>query len=161
MTLQEFIKKFKALCRKKDIQDICLETWKANIKIFYINPFISIFDIKTGTISKIWFDEYENFYINFSETDFSASEEDLVCNTDDVWYDIWIKIKENIDLDDIEFNVGDSVFWNDPAINDYPQYEREEMLNRRFVIFKIEGDIISISDTYTTAEVYAEELILI
>ena len=56
------------------------------------------------------------------------------------------------------FKIGDKVKWIDPAINDYPIEDREDALNRIFNIISINGDIIAISDGYSYAEVYKEEL---
>lgn len=71
---------------------------------------------------------------------------------------------------------GAKVYWNDPAINDYPQEEREDALKRVWVVDEInfsdeldpieqlcghivEDTIISISTDGSTAEVYARELL--
>ena len=56
------------------------------------------------------------------------------------------------------FKIGDKVKWNDPAINDYPIEDREDVLNRIFDIVSINGDIILISDGVSEVEVYEEEL---
>lgn len=54
--------------------------------------------------------------------------------------------------------VGTKCKWNDPAINDYPESEREEILNRVFTIEEINGEVILISDEDgTEAEVFACE----
>lgn len=57
------------------------------------------------------------------------------------------------------------VYWYDPAINDYPQEERESKKRTIYTIFGLEDGeeidddtIISISDGTTDAEVYASEL---
>ena len=59
---------------------------------------------------------------------------------------------------------GAKVYWNDPAINDYPQEEREDALKRVWVVEDvppyIDSDtIISIHTKGSTAEVYASELL--
>ncbi len=54
--------------------------------------------------------------------------------------------------------VGTKCKWNDPAINDYEESEREEAANRVFTIEGINGDIILISDGSTEAEVPISEL---
>lgn len=51
--------------------------------------------------------------------------------------------------------VGAKCLWNDPGINDYDPIERGEMLDRVFEIVMIEGDVISIQDEHSFAEVYA------
>lgn len=164
MTKQDFIKKFKVLCKENFVQDICMENWDTAIELNYTNTFHSDSTVEKGTISMIGFDHYNNFYIEFCDTDYTAYEEDLDNNSDEAWDLLWRLFNEFMEFDDFEasdFKVGDAVYWNDPAIKEYPQDERVDALARRFVIFKIEGDIISISDTYTEAEVYADELVLI
>ena len=54
--------------------------------------------------------------------------------------------------------VGAKCRWNDPGINDYNTEDRESVLNRTFSIVSFNGDIITIDDGFTTAEVYAHEL---
>lgn len=54
--------------------------------------------------------------------------------------------------------VGTKCKWNDPAINDYEESEREEAANRVFTIEGINGDIILICDGATEAEVPISEL---
>lgn len=59
------------------------------------------------------------------------------------------------------FLIGDYVKWNDPAIDDFNETERDFQRNRIFQIFNISGDIISIDDAYGEAEVFAHELELV
>lgn len=54
--------------------------------------------------------------------------------------------------------IGDKVKWIDPAINDYPLWDREDVLERTFEIVSINEDIILITDGVTEVEVYEEEL---
>ena len=69
-------------------------------------------------------------------------------------------------LSDIQnLAVGKKVRWIDPAIEDYDEEDREDMLNRVFTIYScpdvIERDsIIGISDGTTEAEVLPMELVL-
>lgn len=58
----------------------------------------------------------------------------------------------------MEFKVGDFVHWNDPGINDYGLVERDELLGREFEVVSVNGDIILITDGFSEAEVYEEEL---
>lgn len=58
-----------------------------------------------------------------------------------------------------KFKIGDKVRWNDPAISDYESGDRQAALDREFTIYDINGDIISISDGYSEAEVTAGELV--
>ena len=55
--------------------------------------------------------------------------------------------------------IGDKVKWNDPAINEYLEEERDEVLNRVFDVVDINGEIILISDGFSEAEVTENELI--
>lgn len=41
MTKQDFIKKFKALCKENFVQDICMENWDTAIELNYTNTFHS------------------------------------------------------------------------------------------------------------------------
>ena len=59
------------------------------------------------------------------------------------------------------FRIGDKVKWNDPAIEDFDESDREEMLNRIFTVDKIGYSAIDISDGHSEAEVMADELELI
>ena len=70
-------------------------------------------------------------------------------------------ILSDIDYKENEFNVGTKVKWNDPAINEFYEEDREEQLNRIYeiveIINKSEG-IVLIKDEYGEAEVYIDEL---
>ena len=59
--------------------------------------------------------------------------------------------------------LGQKVRWNDPAINEYDEEDREDALNREWEIedYNKENEIVWISDGYSEAEVYASELELI
>jgi hypothetical protein len=119
-------------------------------------------EIVNEFVEIIGFDEDGDFYIDFCDG-CTSYEEDLECNREDAWDLLYRAILDDIfgldsTDDEHDFKAGDAVYWNDPAIDDYPEEEREEALKRRFVVFDISGEIISISDTYTTAEVYASEL---
>ena len=158
MTQNEFIKKLEQICRKNEVSGFVLTDCEHAIEMRYEN-------CQTGEavdefVDVVGFDEDGDFYIDFSDS-CTAYDEDLWCNSEDAWSLLWSLLLDDVlgfDEDSHDFKVGDAVYWNDPAINDYPEEEREEALKRRFVIFDISGEIISISDTYTTAEVYADEL---
>jgi hypothetical protein len=117
-----------------------------------VNEFVEILGFEDG-----------DFYTDFCDG-CTSYEEDMECNCEGAWDLLWSAVLDYFGLDSTDddddhgFKAGDAVYWNDPAIDDYPEEEREEALKRRFVIFDINGEIISISDTYTTAEVYASEL---
>ena len=62
----------------------------------------------------------------------------------------------------MEFKKGQRVYWNDPAIDDYPFEEREEALARVWVIESVDnlqGTALIVSeDECSEAEVYTDEL---
>lgn len=160
MTQKEFIKKFEQICLKNFINAINTESWTYGVQMCYINHQDD--EIANEFVEVIGFDENGDFYIDFCDG-CTAYEDDLECNREDAWDLLHSAILTDIfELDNTDdehdFKAGDAVYWNDPAIDDYPEEEREEALKRRFVVFDISGEIISISDTYTTAEVYASEL---
>lgn len=164
MTLKEFITRFKALCEKYNISHIHCDDEDR-----FIRSYLSFVNSQAGEVwsdyaSEIGFNE-NGFYIAFNDTNCLVYEEDLCFTSDDDWYTLWNLIADAYDMsycddedDTHDFKAGDVVYWNDPAIDDYPEEERDDVLNRRFVVFKVEGETISISDGYTTAEVYADEL---
>ena len=58
-----------------------------------------------------------------------------------------------------DIKIGDKVYWNDPAIADYDEEDRADVLDTEWEVFDIQGDIVHISSEYGgEAEVYAEEL---
>lgn len=163
MTQKDFIKKFEKICQKNDFKFIESNDWTNAVQMCYINCMDD--EIVNEFVTEIGFDVDNDFYIDFCDG-CTAFEDDLECNCEDAWDLLWSAvldaIESNLVDDEHDFKVGDAVYWNDPAINDYPEIEREQALKRRFVIFDISGagcgEIISISDTYTTAEVYPNEL---
>lgn len=160
MTQKDFIRKFEQICQKNDFKFIESDDWTNAVQMCYINNQDD--EIVNEYVTEISFDVDNDFYIDFCDG-CTAFEEDLECNREDAWDLLYRAILNDIfELDNTDdehdFEVGDAVYWNDPAIDDYPEEEREDALKRRFVVFKVEGEIISISDTYTTAEVYASEL---
>lgn len=56
---------------------------------------------------------------------------------------------------------GLKVKWNDPAIDEYDEDEIEDAMNRVFEVVKVSGEIITISDGYSEAEVTRDELEII
>jgi hypothetical protein len=55
--------------------------------------------------------------------------------------------------------VGDYVKWNDPAIHEYDECDREDMLNRVFEVFAINGDVYSLSNEFSEVEALEHELV--
>ena len=158
MTQNEFVKKLEQICRKNEVSGFVVKDCEYGVEMNYENH-------QTGkTVSEfvdaVGFDEHDDFYIEFSDG-CTAYDEELWCNSEDAWSLLWSVLLEDllgVDEDTHDFKAGDAVYWNDPAINDYPEGDRFDALKRRFVVFDVSGEIISISDTYTTAEVYASEL---
>ena len=158
MTQKDFIRKFEQICQTNCVNAIDTENWTYGVQMCYINNQDN--EIANEFVEVIGFQDGD-FYIDFCDG-CTLYEEDLDCNCDDAWDLLWSAVLDYFDemdtTDEHDFKAGDAVYWNDPAINDYPEEERDEVLKRRFVIFDISGEIISISDTYTTAEVCASEL---
>ena len=157
MTQKEFIKKFGIICDQNHTNGINLNMDNVIQMRFdcYHNS-----EVINDCVSEIGFYEGD-FYITFILSNFTAYEDELESNTEDDWSMLWEAVLNYFDCDDFDihnFKPGDTVYWNDPNINDYPEDEREELLKRRFVVFAVNYDIISISDTYSEAEVYANEL---
>ena len=158
MTQKEFIKKFEIICKKRGTIGIYLDDCEYSFLMSFDN--LQEGEIENDFVSVVGFED-DDFYITFSETQFTAYEDELEHNSEDAWEMLWKQILEKLNEEDFElhnFKPGDAVYWNDPAINDYPEDEREELLKRRFVVFAVNGEIISISDTYSEAEVNANEL---
>lgn len=160
MTQKDFIRKFEQICKKNDFKFIEANDWTYGVQMCYINNQDD--EIVNEYVAEIGFDVDNAFYIDFCDG-CTSYEDDLECNREDAWDLLYRAILDDIfgldsTDDEHDFKTGDAVYWNDPAIDDYPEEEREEALKRRFVVFDISGEIISISDTYTTAEVYASEL---
>jgi hypothetical protein len=63
--------------------------------------------------------------------------------------------------DEIMFEIGDLVRWNDPAIHEFDPAEREWQSQRVYEIYDINGDIICICDEYGEGEVFEHELELV
>lgn len=55
--------------------------------------------------------------------------------------------------------VGDYVKWNDIAVHEYDECDREDMLNRIFKVFAINGDVYSLADYYSEVEALEHELV--
>lgn len=159
MTQQESINKFGVICDKNHTTGINLDDMDNAIQMRFDN--YQCDEVINDYVSEIGFYEGD-FYITFSESHCTAYEDELESNTESAWEMLWEIVLDYFDCDDFDlhdFKPGNEVYWNDPTINDYPEDEREELLKRRFVVFAVNGEIISISDTYSEAEVYASELV--
>lgn len=64
-----------------------------------------------------------------------------------------------------DFYVGQRVKWDDPGINDYDPEDRDDVLNRVFLIHSVDNRngvaFIVEEDGCSEAEVYTDELIAI
>ena len=158
MTQKEFVKKFKTICKENYVDSICVDSC-ASLQMNYINPFRDTVDVESGYVSSMGFDDCGNFYIDFYGEDFRTYEEDLDVNSETEWDLLADFTNMYFEFDSLELKVGDTVFWNDPAIHEYPREEIYDALTRRFVVNKIENEIISISDSYSEVEAYANELV--
>ena len=62
----------------------------------------------------------------------------------------------------MNFRVGQRVHWNDPGINDYDVKDREDVLNRVFLVHSVDNRhgvaFIVEEDGGSEAEVYTDEL---
>lgn len=99
------------------------------------------------------FSQYvEEFYRGVSYyTDYNLEEEALGILGNEIPYDQNGK----------PIRVGSIVQWNDPAIEDFEEGERDDQISRRFEVCKIAGEIIHLSDSFGDVEAYSEELIVI
>lgn len=61
-------------------------------------------------------------------------------------------MEKAFDKDNVEIKVGDKVIWYDPAVD-------ARDLNRVWVIDRITEEIVFISDNFSEAEVFANELL--
>lgn len=62
-------------------------------------------------------------------------------------------------MEEMVFNIGNKVKWNDPAINDFDPSERELQKSRVYEIVDIiNEDMVLIADEYGEVEVFVCEL---
>lgn len=105
-------------------------------------------DVLAGNVADAEYTEEEmeeKLVVNYS---FPEDDED---DDEDDWED-----------DIAEFNEGDLVKWNDPAINDFEPEEREIQRNRIYSVVKIiNEDMVLIADEWGEGEVFVDELELV
>ena len=110
-------------------------------------------------IEKAWLDE--GGYIRFKAID-NEYGGDVDLDVYDVFAGHLEYVLDYMNAPDTEYGwlkVGAKCKWIDPGINDYDEKDREMMLNRIFEVVGIDGDIISIENEYSFAEVLAKELV--
>ena len=122
-----------------------------------------------------FFDAYVSYLEELAEEDGYTEWDNIfkmfdIYDTEENLWD-WFNCYDDLSWVKFEcgFNIGDKVKWEDPAIDDYNDfyydYDDEDIDNLRervFEIFEINGEVISIAEVNggSEAEVYAEELTL-
>ena len=133
----------------------------------YISDYDNSFGFDSNHIST-FFDGYVSYLEELAEED-GYTEWDNIFKMFDI-YDTeenlyaWFMCSDDLSWVKFEcgFNIGDRVKWDDPAIDDYDEEDRENLLDRVFEIYEINGDVISIAEVCgdSEAEVYDTELTL-
>ena len=156
---------FKYMCKTLNLNGIDLSNHNEGLLMHFVNNQEN--EVWGDYPTEIRLNDDGDWFIYFEDTDCVVYKEELEINSEEVWSNLACVL---CDMYDFNFNyhnfeIGDKVYWNDPAINDYPEDEREDALKRRFVVIGIEGkyddSIITITDCYTDAEVYPNELVKI
>jgi hypothetical protein len=163
MTKAEFIKKFKDFLYENAMSGAILDT-TTSIKMCFEN--CQSGDIENDYVSLVGFDEDDDLFIDFIETNCTAYTDDLDCNSDDAWDLLWNAILTEYDcVDDVkahDFKIGDKVFWTGCDIENYPEEDRESLLVNRYVVIDVKGydidSIITITDCYSDVEVTPNEI---
>jgi hypothetical protein len=163
MTKAEFIKKFKDFLYENAMSGAILDT-STTIKMCFEN--CQSGDIENDYVSLVGFDEDDDLFIDFIETNCTAYTDDLDCNSDDAWDLLWNAILTEYDcVDEVkahDFKIGDKVFWTGCDIENYPQEDRESLLVNRYVVIDVKGydidSIITITDCYSDVEVTPNEI---
>lgn len=163
MTKAEFIRKFKDFLYENAMSGAILDT-STTIKMCFEN--CQSGDIENDYVSLVGFDEDDDLFIDFIETNCTAYTDDLDCNSDDAWDLLWNAILTEYDcVDEVkahDFKIGDKVFWTGCDIENYPQEDRESLLVNRYVVIDVKGydidSIITITDCYSDVEVTPNEI---
>jgi hypothetical protein len=163
MTKAEFIKKFKDFLYENAMSGAILDT-STTITMCFEN--CQSGDIENDYVSLVGFDEDDDLFIDFIETNCTAYTDDLDCNSDDAWDLLWNAILTEYDcVDEVkahDFKIGDKVFWTGCDIENYPQEDRESLLVNRYVVIDVKGydidSIITITDCYSDVEVTPNEI---
>lgn len=163
MTKAEFIKKFKDFLYENAMSGAILDT-TTSIKMCFEN--CQSGDIENDYVSLVGFDEDDDLFIDFIETNCTAYTDDLDCNSDDAWDLLWNAILTEYDcVDEVkahDFKVGDKVFWTGGNIENYPQEDIESLLVNQYVVIDVKGydidSIITITDCYSDVKVTPNEI---
>lgn len=163
MTKAEFIKKFKSFLWEKSMSGAILGS-TTSISMCFEN--CQSGDIENDYVSLVGFDEDDDLFIDFIETNCTAYTDDLDCNSDDAWDLLWDAILTEYDcVDEVkahDFKIGDKVFWTGCDIENYPMEDRESLLVNRYVVIDVKGydidSIITITDCYSDVEVTPNEI---
>lgn len=115
-----------------------------------------------------FFDGYVSYLEELAEEDGYTEWDNIfkmfdIYDTEENLWD-WFNCSDDLSWVKFEcgFNIGDRVKWEDPAIDDYDEEDRENLLDRIFEIYEINGEVISIVEVGggSEAEVYDTELSL-
>lgn len=163
MTKEEFIKKFENFLYENAMSGAILDA-STTIKMCFEN--CQSGDIENDYVALVGFDEDNDFFIDFNETNCTAYTDDLDCNSNDAWDLLWNAILTEYDCVDEEkahdFKIGDKVFWSGCDIENYPQEDRESLRTNRYVVIGVKGydidSIITITDCYSDVEVTPNEI---
>lgn len=163
MTKAEFIKKFKEFLYENAMSGAILDT-STTIKMCFEN--CQSGDIENDYVGLVGFDEDDDLFIDFIETNCTAYTDDLDCNSIDAWDLLWEAILTEYNcLEEIkahDFKVGDKVFWSGCDVENYPEEDRESLLVNRYVVIDVKGydidSIITITDCYSDVEVTPNEI---
>ena len=163
MTKAEFIKKFKDFLYENAMSGAILDT-STTIKMCFEN--CQSGDIENDYVSLVGFDEDDDLFIDFIETNCTAYNDELDCNSEDAWNLLWNAILTEYNcVDEVkahDFKIGDKVFWTGCDIENYPMEDRESLLVNRYVVIDVKGydidSIITITDCYSDVEVTPNEI---
>lgn len=133
----------------------------------YISDYDNSFGFDSNHIST-FFEGYVSYLEELAEEDGYTEWDNIfkmfdIYDTEENLWD-WFNCSDDLSWVKFEcgFNIGDRVKWEDPAIDDYDEEDRENLLDRVFEIYEINGEVISIVEVGggSEAEVYDTELSL-
>lgn len=133
----------------------------------YISDYDNNFGFDPNHINS-FFDGYVSYLEELAEEDGYTEWDNIfkmfdIYDTEENLWD-WFNCSDDLSWVKFEcgFNIGDRVKWEDPAIDDYDEEDRENLLDRIFEIFEINGEVITIAEVGggSEAEVYGTELSL-
>lgn len=157
---------------KKNFENLTLaELVKLRKEIVLNSLYISDYDNSFGFNPNhicTFFDGYVSYLEELAEEDGYTEWDNIfkmfnLYDTEENLY-AWFMCSDDLSWVKFEcgFNIGDKVKWEDPAIDDYDDEDIDNLRERVFEIFEINGEVISIAEINggSEAEVYAEELTL-